>query len=150
MKKILSLAFIASFVLAALALPAAVYALTCGVPGTEGMPTCNAKSNPNQDCCVPPQYKGVKTVASSGNKTPVMHHPQISAEAANASVVAQNNNNEPAAYAPTPSNVPTVSVTEVVAVQAVPAQTASGPSTPATPATSAAKAVSTSSGVKAK
>ena len=155
MKRTYFMAFAAAFGLAAFVLSTPAQALTCGIPGTEGMPTCSAKPVPGQACCVPPQYKGVKTVATSGNKTAAVNHSHINPAAANISTTAQVNNNEPAAYAPAPSNTSAVSVTSVVSVQTTPAM-ATGPSVPATPAApaapaaSAAKSVKGASGVKAK
>ena len=142
------MAFAVILVLTDLALSTPAQALTCGVPGTENMPTCSAQAAPGQVCCVPPQYKGVKTVATSGNKAPVMHHVPINPAAATVSATVPANNNEPADYVPAPSNVVSVSVTEITSAQTAPVQMSAGPAAPATPATPAATTASASKAVK--
>ena len=144
MKKILFIAFAAVFASALSVMAQA--AVTCGTPGTEGMPSCSTVSGQNQACCIPPYYKGSKSVAKPGTKT-TSNKIKVSKEAASAEISTVANNNAPADF----SHAQAVSVktaNQAVAAQTAPAQTATGPSTPSTPATPAAPAASASSAVK--
>ncbi|MBO4707269.1 MAG: hypothetical protein J5594_01755 [Elusimicrobiaceae bacterium] len=125
-------------------------ALTCGVPGTEGLPSCSAVANPNEKCCIPPVYKGIKTVVKPGNKTTLVNSPNNTA-VQNPSYAQYTQNNENFDMAPTPVTpgiVPNkIEAAPVAQVQVAPNQTAetatSGtPSAPAAPAPTSAVSAS--------
>lgn len=156
MKKIFFMAFAVIFGLMAIAfVTTAQAAVTCGAPGTEGMPTCNTLSTPNDKCCVPPYYKGIKTVAKTGTKTTAMHaHPIPSSVAEQAQATATVTPNVPAAMTPKPIHiVPTASAASEVAQAAAPtapaAMAPAAPATPSVPAPSVSVSVSHASGAKA-
>ena len=121
--------------------------VTCGVPGTEGMPSCSTVSSSNQKCCIPPHYKGVKTVIK-GNKAQANSN-----QNSNTAVIAENVSatasvsNGPDAYAAAPNQISAnvVSVTESVSAASATAVKAAG----ATKSANSAKASKSASAAKA-
>ena len=152
MKQISFTSFAVIFGLMAIAFTAPAQAVvTCGVPGTEGLPTCNTVSDSKQACCVPPYYKGVKTVTTPGTKATANKVSHVPTKWSNATVTTTVNNNTPADFIPSPVNNKTASVHQATVAQTAPAQTAPTPAAPSvasvsvTPAASAAPALSAGS-----
>lgn len=154
MKKIFVMVFVSVF--AAITLPTVVKAaVACGVPGTEGLPTCSATSKPGEACCVPPYYKGIKTVVKSGSKTqaqlktPAVISHQVTSAATTASMaantsVAHTNTSAAQVKPQTVVQSASSSVSATTSTQSTPAMAApaasSAPSVPVSTGVSSAKA----------
>lgn len=147
MKKIFFTVFMVFFALMAFALVASA-APTCGVPGTEGLPTCGTVSKSDQKCCIPPNYRGVKTVVKPGDKTPAINNNVVPVPTEVVSTTEAGT--EQPAYAAAPNQVTAnvISVTEAISAVPTTEGQASGSEAPVVAASSVKATKATSSSAK--